>query len=498
MNDTLDIIPEPMLEFRYGQKMERPHDGLALFGPYDVDMPAHPRTITYGIIGTQDGINSFNNWSALFDKCILPPPSANSRLWPPFPGFSSVTDATWSLQPAWSHEIDRQSLIEASRNLDPNRRAYEVVNHFMRAFATAKKRDENFSVFICVVPDELWKNCRPKSVVANGLGQKVSRFDRNLRKQGQTELFERFEPEQYQLSVDFRRQLKARAMEFGIPIQIVRESTLATGDDLAKRRLTPVTDRAWNLCTAIYYKGGGKPWRLSTARDGVCYIGIAFRKEEANNWGRTACCAAQMFLDSGDGLVFLGEYGPWYSPTTGQFHLTREAARRLLTGVLETYQDLHGKKLAEVFLHSRSSISDEEFKGYAEACSAGVKLVGVRVRSERQGLRAYRLGDWPVLRGTFWKLNDKTGYLWASGFKPILRTYDGWDVPAPLRIDIQHGDAEIRNVATDILGLTKLNYNSCHVGDSQPVTVLFSDAVGEILVSNPMVAKRNPSFKFYI
>jgi hypothetical protein len=71
-------------------------------------------------------------------------------------------------------------------------------------------------------------------------------------------------------------------------------------------------------------------------------------------------------------------------------------------------------------------------------------------------------------------------------------------VPVPLRIDIQHGEADIEQVAKDIFALTKLNYNACNLGDSEPVTVLFSDAVGEILVSNPTVSKRNPNFKFYI
>jgi len=124
--------------------------------------------------------------------------------------------------------------------------------------------------------------------------------------------------------------------------------------------------------------------------------------------------------------------------------------------------------------------------------------VGVRVRSEKLGLKLYRPGTRPVIRGTFLKLSRSNCYLWASGFKPRLRTYDGWEVPVPLRIDVQHGDADIEQVAKDILGLTKLNYNTSHLGDSEPVTVLFSNAVGEILISNPATAKRLPSFKFYI
>jgi len=205
-----------------------------------------------------------------------------------------------------------------------------------------------------------------------------------------------------------------------------------------------------------------------------------------------------MFLDDGDGVVFLGEYGPWYAPDRRQFHLSPDAAKALLAGVLQTYEQLHGKPLSEVFLHARSGIDAEEFAGYGAAVSSSTKLVAVRVRSEGRGLRLFRPQTRPVLRGTFLRMSERSGYLWASGFKPELATYDGSDVPVPLSIEVQHGDAEIEQVAGDILGLTKLNYNACRLGDSQPVTVAFSDAVGEILLSNPAVTERRPQFRFYI
>ena len=113
-------------------------------------------------------------------------------------------------------------------------------------------------------------------------------------------------------------------------------------------------------------------------------------------------------------------------------------------------------------------------------------------------LKLFREGDYPVVRGTFWKLSDRTGYLFASGVVPRLGTYPGAEAPVPLRIDVQHGDADIVQVARDIFALTKLNYNACKIGNSEPVTVGFSDAVGEILVSNPTVKERSPKFKFYI
>lgn len=147
--------------------------------------------------------------------------------------------------------------------------------------------------------------------------------------------------------------------------------------------------------------------------------------------------------------------------------------------------------------HCRTGDKDQ-WVGYQNACPKDVKLVGVRVRPERSGPRFYRVGTMPVLRGTFWKISETSCYLYCSGFKPRLATYDGWETPAPLKIDIQYGKAPIEQVAADVLGLTKLNYNACKLGESEPVTIKFSNAVGEILISNPKVTEHRPNFKFYI
>ena len=122
----------------------------------------------------------------------------------------------------------------------------------------------------------------------------------------------------------------------------------------------------------------------------------------------------------------------------------------------------------------------------------------VRVNQEKKEVRLYREGTKPVIRGTLLRVNGKRCYLFSTGYKPYLGTYDGWETPAPLRIDIQYGEADIVQVAKDILGLTKLNFNECKFGDAMPVTIGFSDAVGEILVSNPDIREPDPRFKFYI
>jgi hypothetical protein len=369
---------------------------------------------------------------------------------------------------------------------------------YLDALRVAGDRDDPPAVIICVVPDEVYTNCRPLSKVKDGTGASTTRKERIARRES-ADLFDAYAPDQYDYSVDFRRQLKARGMQYNIPIQIVRESTLRLDEPgRTERGLTRLSDRAWNLATALYYKAGRRPWRIAGARPGVCYVGLAFRLAEGDGDQQYACCAAQMFLQNGDGVVFQGKYGPWYSPSDHSFHLDAGAAQHLLQGVLAAYAEQGGGPLKEIFLHSRSQISTDEMDGYRRATPAGVSLVGIRVRPSTDPVRLYRAGKWPVLRGTLWVTGKKGANLWASGFKPAVLTYDGWEVPKPLQIKIDHGDADIRQVARDILALTKLNYNACKIGDSEPVTVGFSDAVGEILIGNPTVKVRKAAFKFYI
>jgi len=118
-----------------------------------------------------------------------------------------------------------------------------------------------------------------------------------------------------------------------------------------------------------------------------------------------------MFLDSGDGIVFVGEFGPWYSEERREFHLPPTEAEKLLRGTIETYKKQDGRPLKEIFLHARSGIDKAEYEGFLQACPAGVKLIAIRVRQDRNGLRLFRYddhpnvvkrGQHPVQRGIFW------------------------------------------------------------------------------------------------
>lgn len=509
MNE-FSLFDEPNAVFAGGKEASDPHDGLALFGALDStsttgQMPAHV------VIGTANGVRLWQEWSTRFNEPASCVEVARQRPWPPFVGYEVAFGCVWP-QPARQFELDEAALDVSSRRLNKNERVYQVVDQYLTPFESIKKMDEQPSTVICVVPDFVYQNCRPKSYVSDTTESESDRLilaiGKEKAKTGQMSFFEESHgfgeaidvSDQFGYSLDFRRQLKARVMPHGIPIQIVKESTLTVTDQIqnGEKGTNPLSDRLWNLGTSLYYKSGKKPWKIAGTRDGVCYLGISYKLQEGSN--RTACCAAQMFIDNGDGIVFLGDFGPWYSEKEGEFHLTGNAAEKLLRGALETFRDQGGQEVKEIFLHAKSGINYEEICGFRRAVSKDCKIVGVKVRQDRGGVRMFRNGRRPVLRGMFWKQSQRHGLLYTNGFKPRIGTYDGFEVPVPLEIRVQHGRVDIETVAKDILALTKLNYNACLLGEGMPITIKFSSAIGEILLANPSLPRSEyrHNFKFYI
>jgi len=125
--------------------------------------------------------------------------------------------------------------------------------------------------------------------------------------------------EQYGLSPDFRRQLKARMMAHEMPVQIVLESTLTITEQvrLGEPGTNPLSDRLWNFGTALFYKMGLKPGR-PPGRETAC-VTSDLRIAKSSGPRAPHVVRPKCFLDSGDGIVFVGEFGPWYSRSAMSF-----------------------------------------------------------------------------------------------------------------------------------------------------------------------------------
>jgi hypothetical protein len=386
---------------------------------------------------------------------------------------------------------------------------YGTVGVFANRILEAKREEEEKpELWFVVVPDRVWKYCRPNSVVEPEVRQQALKSFKKA-KQAKTfyetrALFPEMEQDAtpYVYEEQFHNQLKARLLDGMVLTQIVRESTLANihkaGDpDADSRQIARQSEIAWNLCTAVFYKVGGRPWKVANIREGVCYVGLVFKKDETTGTSKNACCAAQMFLDSGDGVVFKGALGPWYNEETGDFHLSYEAAKALGELAFKSYSKKVGGPPKEIFIHGKVRFESKEWYGFKDAVGADTTIVGVRIREEKN-LKLYRKGQNPVLRGLANIRSARSAHLWTRGWTPRIQTYPGREVPNPLIVEISKGEADIEMVLKDILALTKLNYNTCIFGDGMPITLKFADAVGEILTAGPIKEVPPLPFGHYI
>src|SRR5882672_4202393 len=181
MSNQAILLDESRLEFRYRQFLEDPHDGLSLFGPYGIEVSSHPKNLTIGVIGSPEGVEAFNRWGKSVRGPVQAGEDRSPYLWPLFPGFEAAFCSELPREPAWSCELGLEKLKQESMLKDPSKRAAGLVDQYLAAIRKTEKREEPFGVLVCVVPEFIWKNCRPESFVPGATGDGVSKKERELR-----------------------------------------------------------------------------------------------------------------------------------------------------------------------------------------------------------------------------------------------------------------------------------------------------------------------------
>jgi hypothetical protein len=504
MNELVKI-DEPMVLFGYNQKLEDPRDGLTIFGPLE---NLRPYGIISGVVSTKKGLEKFKSFLKEIESPIY---NRDNTSRPFFPGFNSVFKMEWSAKKIYHVPIDESELGKCLYHEDVYSRTYQTVSLFADKIITAKKDEHvDINLWVVIIPDVVYETCRPQSTIKKELIITKKTITKTRAKNLLAEpalwddLNQAAKPFAYE--ANFHNQLKARLLKHTLPTQIIRESTLSPGDylnafGLPKRDFSKIRGHlAWSISTAAFYKTGGKPWKLADIRKGVCYIGLVYKKDDRSVDPRNACCAAQMFLDSGDGFVFKGAVGPWYNPKFGNFHLKPAQAEELIRMAIDTYKTAEGTYPSEIFLHAKTKFDDKEWTGFKRGAGEDINVVGVTIK-DHAPIKIYRDNSkFPILRGLAYINGPSSGYLWSVGFVPRLDTSLASEVPNPLYVEVTQGNSDIKQVLQDILALTKLNYNACIYADGKPVTLRFADNIGDILTAAPLLRDEVPplSFKYYI
>jgi hypothetical protein len=296
------------------------------------------------------------------------------------------------------------------------------------------------------------------------------------------------------IGLNFHDLLKAKAISARVPLQIIRPRTWRGG-----RGIEDEASRAWNLFTALYYKCGGKPWRLAREprRRTRCYIGVSFTRSDAGDQLHTS--VAQVFNELGDGVVVRGAMAR-RSGDDKQPHLAEDDARALLSVALVRYRDEHGTAPADITVHKTSSFADVERVGFLAAASAAelhsCDLVWVTDSEEAFLVRGS--SNYPPMRGTLLTLDDAHHALYTHGSVPYYKTYPGLHIPRPLGIRPAETDRSVEEIASEILALSKLNWNRARLDARKPITLLTARRVGEVLRHVPPDVAPAARYAFYM
>jgi hypothetical protein len=460
------ITPDPLLEFRARNQHLDPRYGIAVYGPADADAPSAPRAIPVGLVGPPSAADGLRGW---LERCririeakVAKPGQEN--LHRPFPGFSTETNfgAELVFDDALVREIPERQLRRLA-SADVKAAIADGAALYADA-ARSLAETGRCRIILCARPDEIREY---ESEATEPRDSEDIDEDRADKETGR----------------DFHDLLKAQALGLACPLQIMRRETwegAVKGGD-PRRPLQDEATRAWNLHTALYYKAGGTPWRMPR-RDSdlpTCYVGVSFYRTADGAELHTA--VAQVFNERGDGVVVRGGSAT-ISKVDRRPHLTEADAHKLLGDALAEYRRTHSHQPARIALHKTSRFSPGEISGFQNAADDRdidyLELVWIQ---RHDAPRLFRTGQLPPLRGTSVKLDERTLLLYTRGSIPYFRTYPGLYVPQPLLLRSAGDVIDLQAAATDVLALSKMNWNNAQLDERDPLTLRTAHQVGAIL-----------------
>lgn len=480
---NLTLIREPDLEFADNGRHLDPRFGVLRYGPLDAGAANEPRSLDVSIIGTNETIEKLRDW---LEKCRNPLRGKESRLhnlYPDFPGFAA--DTTFQAELVFDDRFDRvlnirevRAVMRDSANTTRRNVCDVVVNELSVLMETHRP-----NVVLIALPLEILERVEP---AAPGSAKDMPTRGKPVH------------------PVDFHDLLKARAMRFRTPIQLVNPATYdATvkraqkGRSTQTRQLQDETTRAWNLHIGLYYKGGGYPWRLPRSEDdyATCFLGVSFFRTVDGESLWTS--VAQVFNQRGVGMIVRG--GPAFqSKHDRQTHLTGPDAQHLVENAMNRYRKEHGHMPARLVVHKSSRYTLEELAGFR----AGIDKLGIP-SSDLLSLRPshtklFRMGNYPPQRGTLWTLERERHILYTRGSVPFYETYPGMYVPRPLEFRVHDPESTPVALASEMLALTKLNWNNTQFDQRDPITLRAAKEVSKILRYVAESEEIAPSYASYM
>ena len=460
-----EYLTEPLLAFADEQLHVDPKAGIARYGPRSYGRAEHPGRIRVGFVGTAETTATARKWLETNSEGVL-----GDEKNPEFPGCQRDRGFCSELifDDASSETITQaelQSLLrQRRRQKDRFEATVALIDEKLRLLGD---RDQPPQYVVIGLPNDLVKRCR---------------------------VAEYWEPELGLVHRDLRRAIKAAAMKYRIPTQLLRQQTMEGKDP------TPAAKIAWNYFTGLYFKAGGSPWGPHRLTPGTCYAGISFYRPLGSNMHTIQTSLVQAFDEHGEGLVLRGPDFEWDPVKEGSAspHLTEERAADLMEMVLARYQRERRQSPRRVVVHKTSRFWSGERQGFTSVLGRRVAEYDLMALTPQSAVRLITTSKYPPLRCTRFSVDD-LDYLYTTGFIAALNEFHAMHVPSPLQIADHVGqDSSRQTLLQEVLALTKMNWNSAQFGGLFPITLRFSRLVGDIMREIPPDRDPLPQFKYYM
>lgn len=470
-------IEEPVLQFGSGQHI-CPKQGIFTMNPYDIEQ-VRPDKIRLGIVGRPDSIETVVAWLNSCRTHIEEKKGKNPlpNLFTNFPGFNTQVGFKCEVvyDDSYIRKINNSEFEEITKKKLPLEESIkEIANLYLEEIKFLSK-NKSPDVILCVLNEKLMSAItEAEEKVSKPDKEKVEEKEAIDVKKAFTEEVEE-ETKQQKREQNFRRYLKAKAMQHRIPIQIVRDRIGQPSADMQDSATI-----AWNFFTALYYKASGTPWALirKDSYEATCYAGISFFKSRDRKSTQTSI--AQIFNELGRGVILRGE-----EIKLGKHdltpHLSGEQAFNLLDRSLKEYWEAVKIAPKRLVLHKTSNYNDAEIEGFKQAAKkyniSAVDLVTILPSD----IRLYRTSAYPPMRGTHLALSDRDHILYTRGSVPFYETYPGKYIPQPLKVRLFSHDESPNVICDEIVALTKMNWNNTQFDRKFPITIECARNVGHIM-----------------
>lgn len=477
----LHFIDEPELEFgSAGRHIDIRH-GLTEHGPMDGGLASAPQSIRVGVVGAAQDVERLQAWIERCRSGVDAKKSKRTTLFVGFPGFGASGMLCDFVVDDRLVDVISGSDLRDIGEADDTRFLAASIERFRQGAADLIEK-ANANVVACLLPEVFVRRIDVPTTPDKG--------PRSRRRRNKDD------------EVVWHDLFKAESLQLARPVQVVRPAIYGGGvhrftrDGTAIYELQDEATRAWNFFSALYYKGGGIPWRLARESTDLmtCYMGISFYHDPASESLRTS--VAQVFNERGEGMVVRG--GPAVIDDRDKSpHLSPHDASHLLKQAVEAFRREHRTSPARLVCHKSSYFSEAELEG----CAATVKELRLdaydllSLRPSRT--RLYRSHTYPPLRGTA-VIHSDGCLLYTQGSVDFYRCYPGLYAPRTLDVQLDHAEAGVIGLLTEMLALTKMNWNSTDLINLEPITLSAARSVGRILRHVPPQHTLQLRFSFFM